>query len=615
MHPTEPEWMLASRLTDGCKRTDRQECNMEVYLTQDLGKTWKLLQRYVAQFEWAPSADGVLKPGMSKQSIFMVTYDMKSGNQPFGVWSAKAQFSRSDDLWKTKYMLLPRGNRFLFLDKFIFVAVVNKHHETQVNLYVSSEGGRIFKKARLPFQLTEHSYTILDTSEGAPAPATSPPDRAARSRDALACSTAGARVHAPSSTTGGSARAADRHQRTATSGGCAQAANGMRAMPRLRSAAPRRTPCSPAGVHARRGDAADRPELACVRRRLRLPARQPRRLQHRLRQHLPLRCGGAAVRSLAAQQQARRAGAVRLRKGARHRGNLHHQRAGAPGRRWTLTRARGPGAHTPPCRLHPSRAPGCRRWRTLAAQINSEAAQLKEKPKLRTKITFDKGGKWSNLRAPLTTNTGKEFACNPAEDPKCSLHLHGVTDSWGPFYSSKNAIGLVMATGNVGYHLSDKEDEVHTFFSRDGGLSWTMARVGSHIYEYGDHGAIIVIADDRKASNEVFYSWDEALTWNELRFSETPTEVENIVIEPQATSQVFVMYGTRGEQVRCGAGTGRGTPSPARGGAGRAGAEAHAHAVARARACTCTGGALPDGLFQSARAAVQGRRPGWRALV
>ena len=82
-------------------------------------------------------------------------------------------------------------------------------------------------------------------------------------------------------------------------------------------------------------------------------------------------------------------------------------------------------------------------------QINSEAVTLREKPKLRTKITFDKGGKWTNLKPPLSTNTGKEFACNPSDDPKCSLHLHGVTDSWGPFYSSKNAIGLVMATGNV----------------------------------------------------------------------------------------------------------------------------------------------------------------------
>ncbi len=37
-------------------------------------------------------------------------------------------------------------------------------------------------------------------------------------------------------------------------------------------------------------------------------------------------------------------------------------------------------------------------------------------------------------------------------------------------------------------------------------LVWQMARAGSHIYEYGDHGAVIVIADDRKASTEVYYS-------------------------------------------------------------------------------------------------------------
>ena len=63
-----------------------------------------------------------------------MAYDQKTGNQPFGVWSAKANFVRSDDLWKTSYTLLPRGNRFLFLDKFLFVAVVNKMHENQVRV-------------------------------------------------------------------------------------------------------------------------------------------------------------------------------------------------------------------------------------------------------------------------------------------------------------------------------------------------------------------------------------------------------------------------------------------------------------------------------------------------
>jgi len=405
MHPTESEWMLASHLTDGCRKADRVDCNLQVYLTQDLGKTWKLLQRYVAQFEWAPAADGELKPGMEKKSIFMVTYAMLTGNQPFGVWSAKASFSRSDDLWATQYALLPRGNRFLFLDKFIFVAVVNKHHENQVNLYVSAEGGRIFKKARLPFQLTEHSYTILDTSEGS------------------------------------------------------------------------------VFLHVNHGD---------------------------------YNTGYGNIYLSDAE-------------GLRFSLSLRNNKRDAQGR----------------CDFE--KVQGIEGIYITNEQMNTDS-NVREKPKLRTKISFDKGGRWALIKPPVATNTGKAFRCDPQDDPTCTLHLHGVTDSWGPFYSSKNAIGIIMATGNVGKHLSDKEDEVHTFMSRDGGLTWQMARAGSHIYEYGDHGAIIVIADDRKASKEVYYSWDEALTWNELHFADIATEVENIVIEPQATSQVFVMYGTRGEQ-------------------------------------------------------------------
>ena len=332
------------------------------------------------------------------------------GNQPFGVWSSKANFVRSDDLWKTNYMLLPRGNRFLFLDRFLFVAVVNKHHENQVNLYVAdvADGGKTFKKARLPFQLTEHSYTILDTSEGS------------------------------------------------------------------------------VFLHVNHGD---------------------------------YHTGYGNIYLSDAE-------------GLRFALSLRHNKRDAQGR----------------CDFE--KLQGIEGIYITNEQINAEAdleGGRHEKPRLRTKITFDKGGKWQTLKPPLTTDKGRDFPCRQDDDPACSLHLHGVTDSWGPFYSSKNAIGLVMATGNVGHHLSSKEDEVHTFFSRDAGLSWSMVRQGSHIYEYGDHGAIIVIADDRKASTEVYFSWDEAMTWNELHYTDTGTEIENIVIEPQATSQVFVMYGSRGD--------------------------------------------------------------------
>ena len=68
-------------------------------------------------------------------------------------------------------------------------------------------------------------------------------------------------------------------------------------------------------------------------------------------------------------------------------------------------------------------------------------------------------------------------------------------------------------------------------------------RKGSHIYELGDHGGLIVLADDQSPTNQIIYSWDEGLTWQELRFSEEKMIVKNIIIEPTSTSQNFIVYG------------------------------------------------------------------------
>lgn len=106
----------------------------------------------------------------------------------------------------------------------------------------------------------------------------------------------------------------------------------------------------------------------------------------------------------------------------------------------------------------------------------------------------------------------------------------------------------MQATGNVGPYLTSREDEINTYFSRNGGLEWFEVRKGSHIYEFGDHGALIVMANDRHATKHVVYSWNEGLTWTELPFSTRPVEVENIIIEPTATSQRFLVYGARTEQ-------------------------------------------------------------------
>lgn len=57
-------------------------------------------------------------------------------------------------------------------------------------------------------------------------------------------------------------------------------------------------------------------------------------------------------------------------------------------------------------------------------------------------------------------------------------------------------------------------------------------RKGSHIYEIGDRGGLIVMARDDMPTNKAIYSWDEGLTWSEIKLSEEPFLVQNIITEP-----------------------------------------------------------------------------------
>lgn len=73
--------------------------------------------------------------------------------------------------------------------------------------------------------------------------------------------------------------------------------------------------------------------------------------------------------------------------------------------------------------------------------------------------------------------------------------------------------------------------------SRDGGLNWRGLRQGVHIYEIGDHGAIIVIAQKGEPTNYIEFSWDEGESWEKLVISDRQLMIENIIIEPNSISQ------------------------------------------------------------------------------
>lgn len=84
-------------------------------------------------------------------------------------------------------------------------------------------------------------------------------------------------------------------------------------------------------------------------------------------------------------------------------------------------------------------------------------------------ITFDKGGMWSRVSSPVEDHLGKPLKCGS----NCFLNIHSASnDLFNSFYSSRNAIGIVLANGNVGSYLSHAKESVNTYLSRDAGFSW-----------------------------------------------------------------------------------------------------------------------------------------------
>lgn len=87
-----------------------------------------------------------------------------------------------------------------------------------------------------------------------------------------------------------------------------------------------------------------------------------------------------------------------------------------------------------------------------------------------TVITYDKGAIWKRVEKPLYDVNFKKIYC---KGEPCHLNLNSVTSMrYAPLYSTKNSIGVIIASGNVGSYLSNRKDEINTYLSRDAGLTW-----------------------------------------------------------------------------------------------------------------------------------------------
>lgn len=101
----------------------------------------------------------------------------------------------------------------------------------------------------------------------------------------------------------------------------------------------------------------------------------------------------------------------------------------------------------------------------------------------------------------------------------------------------------MMAVGNVGESLAPYT-ESDTFLSRDAGFTWEEVHKDAHLWEFGDSGSILVIANDEEPTDHVLFSTDEGLTWREYKFStQDKIRVKSIVTVPTDTSRRFILFG------------------------------------------------------------------------
>ena len=151
------------------------------------------------------------------------------------------------------------------------------------------------------------------------------------------------------------------------------------------------------------------------------------------------------------------------------------------------------------------------------------------------------GGSWKPMAPPMTDSQGNAYEC---QSTGCALHIHGFTERFDAraTYSTPSVPGLLMAVGNVGKELAPYGAS-DTFLSRDAGFTWEEVHKDAHLWEFGDSGSVLVMANDEEPTEVVLFSLDEGLTWREYRFADEKVRVKVIVTVPTDTSRRFILFG------------------------------------------------------------------------
>ena len=179
---------------------------------------------------------------------------------------------------------------------------------------------------------------------------------------------------------------------------------------------------------------------------------------------------------------------------------------------------------------------------------------------VRSRVSFNGGATWQPIPQPTNYESGKQkqsgpvgtVKCNTCTGPNCFLQLSGPSQ-WSysqgsemqpTVYHHANAPALLIANGNFGEYV-DLESGGCTFVSRNGGYSWEEIAGGTNVYEFTDHGALLVMATHASEgpTSTIHFSADEGRCWRTLDIAGGAIKVHNIRSEPRGENHELVLVG------------------------------------------------------------------------
>jgi hypothetical protein len=171
---------------------------------------------------------------------------------------------------------------------------------------------------------------------------------------------------------------------------------------------------------------------------------------------------------------------------------------------------------------------------------NPEESSGGMKKKLKTLVTYNQGGLWTPMKA-----TGElQGLCQ--DKSNCFIHLHSYTEKKvvKNEISDPGAAGILIGVGSVGAYL-DEYEKSYMLVTRDAGKSWSKMPIdGPHLFEFGDHGGLILLVPANKPTSKVYYSLDYGASFNDYNLPVVGDfYAERILTEPDATSLSFVLFG------------------------------------------------------------------------